>query len=471
MAISEPQRLDWYEWTFALRRQTANGPVLYADLKKAVRLLSPRLVLEPNQSELFGISIPDPPERVGDTAWIRLESPERGNPAELIDWLVEQPQPLVLIALATSELRDTIGVASDAGMISVDYDHLDASVPSIEPHDQNEHRSGVIGLTELIARLLSSVSATDPEAGRRYAEQWRAMPGRVGRRLWMHALRDPHLYDATAAIRGLRYLSIDDFWTALREPALVIKERAAQADPAVVGALERRVRKEAWRYYQRYHVEDGQADWRDYARDQEVWFRLKMLEAAGVLSGRGSEELTAIVSRHPNLDREVEERDFFRSYSFGVRAVVGDATDIADAPEDDRLRIAQESLVSHDIETQRGWSAFCHASPAGALEVLRGEPLDEANAQLWSDLVSVLAHDHALSDYARDRLTRSVFELLQAASGEFLVSIIPNLADLFCNSPQQTRTGIAAWWPRLFLAATKAENDTEEEDLDIVNRR
>ena len=29
------------------------------------------------------------------------------------------------------------------------------------------------------------------------------MPGRVGLRLWMHALRDPSLYDSTAAITGL----------------------------------------------------------------------------------------------------------------------------------------------------------------------------------------------------------------------------------------------------------------------------
>jgi len=349
MATSEPQGLDWDDRPYAVRRELAHGPILYDNLRSAVRLLSPRLVLEPNRSDRYGSPAPNPPERLTDLIWIRLSLPDRSGAAELRDALLEQPQPLVLVGLATAALRDAIGMAADAGMVTDDFDQLDIGVPSIEPHRQNEHRDGVIFLTELLARLLPLIAATDAAVARRRAEEWRATPSRVGLRLWMHALRDPRLYESTDALAGLLGLSLDDFWRTHRELALVVRDRASGADQAVVAALELRIRSESRLHYQRYRIEDGQPDWRDYARDQEVWFRLNMLAAAGALSGVGAEELATITARHPHLNREVADRDFFKSYSSGVRFIAGDATDIAEAPDNDRLRVAQESLSSHDL--------------------------------------------------------------------------------------------------------------------------
>jgi hypothetical protein len=53
-----------------------------------------------------------------------------------------------------------------------------------------------------------------------------------------------------------------------RELALAVRDRACDAKPEVVAALEDRIRGEALLHYQRYEIEDGQPDWRDYARDQ-----------------------------------------------------------------------------------------------------------------------------------------------------------------------------------------------------------
>lgn len=470
MVISEPQGVDWDDRSYAVQRELAHDPVLYADLRKGVRLLSPRLVLEPNRSDLYGSPTPDPPERLTDLTWIRLSLPDRGGAAELLDALLRQPQPLVLIGLATAALRDAIGLGVDAGMVTDDFDQLDTGVPSIEPHSQNEHRDGVIFLTELLARLLPVVAATDAAVARRRAEEWRAMPGRVGLRLWMHALRDPSLYESTDAMTGLLGLSLDDFWRTHRELALVVRERADGADQEVITALELRIRTEARLHYQRYEIEDGQPDWRNYARDQEVWFRLNMLAAAGALSSEGAEELATITARHPHLNREVADRDFFKSYSSGVRFIAGDATDIAEAPDDDRLRIAQESLSSHDFEKKRGWSAFCHSNPEGAFEALRGAPLDKINAPLWSELVSALAHGSVLTDDVRRDLTLSILERLDAASEEFLVLIVRNMADLYWSTPRRAEPAIAAWWPRLFQAAVAVDRDGTEEDRNIVDR-
>ena len=149
MAISEPRRLDWDDRSYAVQRELANGPVLYADLKKAVRLLSPHLVLESNRSHLYGSTDPIQPERLTDLTWMRLSIPDRAGAAALLDALLKQTQPLLLIGMATAALRDAIGLGVDAGMVTEDFDRLDTGVPSIEPHDQNKYRKGVIFLTEL----------------------------------------------------------------------------------------------------------------------------------------------------------------------------------------------------------------------------------------------------------------------------------------------------------------------------------
>lgn len=470
MATSEPQRLERDELTYTMLRELAHDPVLYVDLRKAVRLLSPRLVLEPSRSDLYGSPAPDPPVRLTDLTRISLKLPDRGGAAELLNALLRHPHPLVLIGLATAALRDAIGMGVDAGMVTDGFDHLDTGVPSIEAHPQNAHRDGVIFLTELLAQLLPLVAATNAEAARRQAEEWRAMPGRVGLRLWLHALRDPKLYASTEAIAALLGLSRDDFWNPHRELALVVRERSGDAEREVVVSLEKRVREEALLYFHRYEIEEGQPDWRDYARDQDVWFRLNMLAAAGALSGEGADELAMIIARHSHLNREVADRDFFKSYLSGVRRIVGDATDIAAASDDDRLSVAQESLSSHDFEKRRGWSAFCYSNPEGAFDVLRGAPLDEVNAPLWSELISSLAHTGKLTDEMRSALTLSIFERLNAAEDHFLVRIIRDLADLYCSTPRRAEPAIAVWWPTLFQVAITVDRDGFQDDSDIVDR-
>ncbi|MCA0203370.1 MAG: SIR2 family protein [Proteobacteria bacterium] len=262
MATSEPQRLHWDDRSYAVRRELAHETVLYADLRKAVGLLSPRLILEPNRSDLYGSPTLDSPERLTDLTWIRLGVPDHGGAAELLHALLRHPQPSVLIGLATAELRDAIGRGVDAGLVGEDFDRLDSGVPSIEPHAQNEHRDGIVFLTELLARLLPLVAATDAPGARRQAEEWRIMPSRVGLRLWMHALRNPNLFAATEAMAALLGLSLDDFWRTHRELALVVRDRSSDADRKVVESLENRVRSEAQLFYQRYEVEEGQPDWR-----------------------------------------------------------------------------------------------------------------------------------------------------------------------------------------------------------------
>lgn len=471
VSVTEPLGHDRDGLSFDVRRKLANSSALYADLRKAVDLLSPRLFLEPNRGEEWGHAVPNPPQRLADLTRSSMIVPDCGDSAELVNALVRHAQPLMLTRLATAALNDTIALAVDACMIREDFDHLDFHIPAIEPHRQNDHRDGAIFLTQLLARLLPAVTDADAEMARRHAEEWRAMPGRVGLRLWMHALRSSSLYDSTTAIKGLLSLSLDNFWMTHRELALVVRDRAGDAEQAIVADLEHRFIAEAQQHHERHEIRDGQPDWRGYARDKDVWFRLRMLADAGAISDAGTAELAAIVARHPHLDREVADRDFFTSYFSGVRFVAGNPPDIAEATEGDRLHVAQNARKSHDLEKQLGWRAFCDSNPEEALEVLREAALDDVNAPLWSDIISVLAHGAGgLANAARRNLVLSVFEKLTTADDQFLVLIVPAMADLYASAPRRTEPTIAAWWPRLFRAAITADSDGIEKDGDIVSQ-
>ena len=88
-------------------------------------------------------------------------------------------------------------------------------------------------------------------------------------------------------------LSRDIFWTVRRELALVLRDRAGDANADLVAAVEKRILTEGPAYYDRYVGEAGQADWRSHALDAAIWLRLNMLEQAGRLSAEGTVELAA----------------------------------------------------------------------------------------------------------------------------------------------------------------------------------
>lgn len=474
LTISRPDRGDhWEDRAYTLIEVLKGSVVLHADLERAVSLLTP--VLELRSGRLFFEDEPsvDPPRRLSDLAWPRLTLSDRGGAPDLVAALTALPQPLILLEIASARLRSTVGLSIDIGTIEGDYDGNDSAVPSIEPHDQNEHHDGPIFLIELLSRLLTPAAAADRDAVRAQASAWKAMPGILGTRLWLHSLRQEELFDADEAIDGVLSLSRDIFWAVRRELALVLRDRAEDANSDLVAAVERRVLIEGQAYYDRFAIEDGQADWRSHALDAEVWIRLNMLDQAGRLSAKGAAELGAIKARRAYLARDVEDRDFFGSYSTGVRMVVGDAQPIIDAAEGERLQVAREVLGSHDIEKRQGWSAFCRTNPRGAFDTLKDAPLDAANAPLWRGLIGALSFPEGEMDPDRRPLVVDLFAAIEPAEAPFLALVVDRLADLYWSSPRQAEPAIAAWWQRLF--ATAVARDTEPLDAtrdlyaDLIN--
>lgn len=454
---------------YAAQNRLRGSVVLNADLHMAVGLLTPILRLKANFYTLNSERELSFPNRLTDLFWSNWTVADMGGAPGLVEALIAVPQPGVIMAIAMAKLQEVVGMSLDIDGIGEDFDINDSSVPSVEPHAQNEHHDGVVFLTQLLAQLLPAVAHANRGEGRSMAETWRHMPGVLGTRLWLHALRNSTLFAADEAFSGLETLPLNMFWSIRREFALVLRDRATDADPALVTRIEWRILTEGDTYYSRYTIEEGQADWRSHARDAEVWLRLNMLGAAGVLSEAGLAELAAIKRRRDYLDREVEERDFFRSYSTGVRAVIGNALPITDAADDDRLEVAREIIHSTDIEKQLGWGVYCRTDPSGAFDTLMKASLDASNAPLWNDLIGSLSFPQEERDSNTHQLIISIFVALEPATESFLALIIARLSDLYTSFPRQKVPKITAWWPRLFASAIAHDNSPLDENRKLLD--
>ena len=383
------------------RRRLASGVVLDSDLRKAVSLLAPMLVLSRRHSELREEDGRQPIRRLGDFVWARMVISDRNSAEEMVGTLREMPScGGRILELATSELRSALELEVELELIGAEHDLNDSSVPSIESHAQNQYREGVNFLIRVLVECLPHATTFHRDHRRRLVTDWKRLPGRIGLRLCLHAMRDPELFDADEGMSTLLSFSDVNFWSMRREPALLLRDRAGSASPEVMSRVEERIRESGNTYYDRFPIEQGEPDWRAHARDAAVWLRLKMLQDTGALSNGGAAELSAITERRKYLDREVEDRDFFGTYSSGVRWIVGDPASIAEAPEDNRLRVAKEMADNPNLDMKQGWSEFCRSDPQGAFDSLSKGDLALANGVLWNQ---VTTHPHYQRHARRER--------------------------------------------------------------------
>lgn len=472
LSISEPRpnnQSDEAMPSFMLVQVLRSAVVLNDDLERAVRLLRPVLELRPKLTSFYTEPTPETPERINQLAWPCLRLRDEVGAERLMNALIEFPQPQFIMSIATAQLASIARLSLDIGDISEDFDRSSSNVPSIEPHQQNAHRDGLIYLVQLLASKLPEAADADCLATRNLVEGWPTMPGQLGTRLWLHALRNNKLFTANEAIEGLMSLTLADFWTLRRELALVLRDRSTDADADSLALIEQRILTEGQNYFDRYEIEAGQADWRVHALDTAVWLRLNMLAIVGRLSDAGAAELEEIKRRRDYLAREIDDQDFFDSYSSGVRLVKGDAQPIMDASDTDRIEIAREAMRSHDIEQQLGWRAYCQADPHGAFDTLMQVELDEPNALLWGGLIETLSIGMDDSDQSRKHLVSSIFSALEPATKEFLALVINPLANLYYSAQRPTEPTVIKWWPRLFAIAVDNDSTPFELGDDLIN--
>ncbi|MGO7153221.1 SIR2 family protein [Rhizobium leguminosarum] len=468
---------DFDENAHALRQKLASGLILDGELAQAVALLAPVLVArKPWRADLDGeddgaAAVAQTAEQ--ETAELRLSSlasldlhvADEFGATEVIAALdALDGYSVRILELGSEALRSSLQQSVDLGMIVEDYDASDYSVPSVEDHGQNEYHNGVLFLVRAIVNAFTKAVAVDRDRTRAQAAQWRTWPGRMGRRLLLHAAREAAAFSSDEGLQLLLDVEDAHFWIIRREVALLLRDRAADATPALLDAVEARIRTSGDAYYARYFLEEGQVDWREHARDSEVWLRLKMLDAAGVLSHAGLAELEAIVARRPYLDRGVEDQDFFGSYSYGVRTIVGDSAPIVEADPHDRLKVATALRLSPDIDRQMGWRSYCRSDPRGAFETLSAAEISEPNIALWDDLLAALAFRNDEKEVPlRDELAVAAFAHLEALGAEAIKTIATSLVDVLMFGPRRLIANLEDWCDRLWPAVRLADHEIDFE--------
>lgn len=465
--VTRHQDIAYYE----ARRWLAGGVVLDSDLRSAVSLLSPKLVLSRRYGEPQEEKGCQPIRGIADLVLARMVIADRRGAEEIVDALNGMPDHAGrILELATSELRSALALEVELEQVGEEHDFNDSSVPSIESHDQNKYREGVNFLVRALVTCIQHAANSDRDRTKGLVAGWRQLPGRIGLRLCLHAMRDSKLFHADEGMLMLLSASDVDFWSVRRELALLLKDRAADASEELLSQVEKRIRESGSAYYDRYSIAEGEPDWRAYARDAVVWLRLRMLQDAGVLSELGKAELSAIVHRRKYLDREVEERDFFGSYSFGVRQVVGDPEPIARAPEDDRLRVAQELATNPDLDMQHGWAAFCRSDPQGAFDSLAKGNLTRENGALWSQFLGRLAFGEEADKTIREDLAIQALHHLSSVSAEVLQTMLSGLCDVLLFARREDVRNVDRWIAKLWHVAVHQPEDTIESVADLYEK-
>lgn len=446
----------------ALRHKLKSGIVLHGEIAQSVALLAPKLEArrpwqlhddDQNRSAEAAVEEKAGELRLPSLVALDLHVVDGLDATEIIKALnALDDHAMRILELCSQALCSSLQQMVDIGMIADDYDLSDYSVPSVEEHGQNEHHNGVIFLVRAIVNAFPKAFAINRDRTRAQAAQWRTCPGRMGTRLLLHASRDAIAFSADEALKLLLELNDTDFWIIRREFDLVLRDRARDATPSLREAVEVRIRTSGDAFYSRYPLENDQVDWRVHARDSRVWLRLNMLDVAGVLSQAGRADLDAIVARQPYLDRAVEDQDFFGSYSYGVRDVVGDSGPIIEADPDDRLKVAAQLIQSPDIDQRLGWSSYCHSDPKGAFETLAAAELTAPNIALWNDLLAALAFQNEEKDVPlRNPLAVKALSKLEQLDTQALGPIAASVIDLLRFGPRRLIANLGEWCERLWL--------------------
>ena len=458
---------------YEMRELLVSGPALYSDLQKAVNLLAPRFKLRRRSDPAVGENGSRQSASVGKIVRAHMANSDPRGAGELVDTLCEmRTRARQILDLATAELKSSLELEAELELIGEEeeQDDNDFAVPSIEQHAQNEYHEGVIFLVRLLAESLAQATALDRDYTRGVVTGWKNMPGRIGLRLCLHSMRDAELFHADEAMSTLLSASSIDFWTIRREIALLLKDRAGTASLTLVSRVEERIRQTGDAYYDRYTIEPGEDDWRAHARDAAVWLRLNMLQDAGVLSEIGAAELSTITERHDYLNREVEVRDFFGSYISSVHYIAGDPAPIIEAPEDDRLQVAQKLAKSLDLDLRRGWPAFCRSHPQGAFDSLCKGDVTAANGALWDDFLHGLASDDEASKEIRDDLSVRAFDHLSQIDTDILRPMVSGLSALIWSAPRQRLADLDGWLERLWQIVSKQPGQLLDLSSDLYDK-
>lgn len=453
---------------YQLRHRLDRGPVVEFDIGRLVAAIGPRLTIEaPFRDE-------DPTERpnqLSEIARFSMESQHQEHFRDILASPVGNADNILrLLERASEQLSSQLRIARDAELIGPGRDVTDFGVPSVVRHQQNQHQRGFVPLTVLISAALPIATAANLQGTRGVAEGWRLEPFNLTARLWMHALTVQALFTAEEAIDALTTSSETSFWSFALEFVAIVRAHVAQASgEAVQRLMQRLVAEGPQRYADRERSADG-IDWQDRARDRDIWVRLTAIGELVPLAPEAEALLREIRERRPYLSREIDERDLFRTWSSGVRAVRGRTTQIVSAPPSERLMIADRLEESSNIEDQQGWGEYCREDPVGAYAALRSRPLEIGVVARWSTWLETIPSRANMASPEWLEVIQESLGLLGEADIEIISALVGPLARI---TEHARRLGLALpqdWWDRLWQAAEGEPEVDWSDDVETYDR-
>lgn len=372
-----------------------------------------------------------------------------------------------ILDLAFEAINSTIFKATDAGLISSDWDDPDHSVPAVGGHEQNNYRDGLIFLVELSAALFPSLLAQDRGTALDLLRKWRGLPTSLGTRMWLWGLALPDIMSIDDIINAILALPEKDFWAQRPELFRLIESRLGEANEDQIGALVERIAREGPLQFQYSLISPEERDWRPYARDHGIWVRLAALEAVNELNG-GGKQLLASLRRDTHLKGPIKEEDYFSSYHFGVREVVGNPEPLLEAAPEDRLAVARELSRQPTFDSSGAWSAYCQAEPEQAFKVLTQNGYSTNDNGLWQELIGTLSFPIPSDERQRakrSKLVKKIFDALQVQAELEILPLHARLVELFRSYAGGYTRLWARWWDRLWRMATLAD-DPENYEFD-----
>lgn len=444
-----------------LQQRLTSGVVFDSDLQEAVNLLAPKPAFRKEKCRLLDeMSDSESSEPHFLAQLISMERSDQYDVEDLINTLQHMHEhSLRILELATAELKSVLKLQAVFDPPTQEHDPNSLAVPSIENHDQNQYGWGIIFLVRAMVNCIPQAIEQDCEYTKKIATSWKHLPGRIGLRLYLHAMREDKLFDANEAMLALLSISEADFWSIHRELPLVLRDRARGSSPEILKKVEDRIRRNDDNYYSRFPTEQGQVDWHAPVRDFSVWIRLKMLKESNLLTEDGIAELSAIIKRYQYLNREIREEDFFAFYSCEPRLVEGNPDPISEAHEDDRLLIAYEQVGDPDPDIQEGWSAFCEIDPQKAFNSLIKGGSVEKNLLLWEKFLNKLTSTDKQGGDIHIEVSIRAMEHLFKEKTKTLQPMIWNLCNLLLSRPRERVKNFDDWLLKLWNSISPLPDD------------
>ena len=395
-----------------------------------------------------------------DLMSIEYSVDEDVSESEILDtWSAEasaEADESLLNRLAGS-LETALADAVDIGIEgNLGWGISDSGVPSVAAHSQNEHRSGFLEITRVMAELWTRLAKKDSARSIRILDRWREGPFRLNRRLALYAGTNPSTAPALAADLLLELPLGELFLTnSAVEVYKLIKSRWCEFSAEMRERIEERLCSGPPRDWFREGAEI------ERHVDRTRFDLLGQMERLGLaLNAKTLTVLREIRVRWPKWELRPEERGGFHTWSSGGLGGIGDAARLKDVPDENLVEAAARIDATTDIVEGSSWRALCRTDPDRALRALEAE----ANAGRWpiEPWTQFFWENFKLS--AVDISERIIALILKWPSESFPAVVHVTSSWLTSNFGTVVHEDLWALWDRIFETGLNEEDEASHDD-------